>query len=882
MIFILSIVMLAFAVSAEASSYPVIEKISIYPSNPDKYDDLTCSVSVSDFDGDLDYVKFNWEVNGKLVRQNNRLVYGTSDTAEDILSSFYTNAGDYVVCKVWVYDFDDYYDYETHAVHVGEQNQNKPPSSSYVEITPRHPNPQQDLTCSVLATDADDNLDYVTFKWYVNLNEVRTGKKNLYGSSDTAIDLLPSSYTNAGDNVVCKVMVVDTLGASDTESSLPVYIEDDYPQPNRKPVAILTTDTTHAGTDEYVRFSGIDSYDTDGYVIQYYFDFGDGSHSPWLPGSSPYTYHAYSEEGVYYARLKVKDNNYLESEWSREIAIYVEDNGYYDRYPEVESVRIEPSYPDEYDDLTCEARVSDGDGDLDYVRFEWYVNGYLEESRTVNVYGHTDEAEDILEEDYFDDNDRVRCKVTVYDESGRSDSDYDTVTIGEDGYDENPEIRSIEIDPEYPEVFDDLTCKVRVEDDDGDLDYVRFQWFVEGEEIRDIKKDVYGRSDYVSLDLDTRYFDYKDWVKCKATVYDEEGNSDSEFAVARIGIYPYPDGECEHTIETFDYSAYVLEGTTAWVEVKIRNTGDRSANLNLKLFADNSQKDSYSVYLRAGREIEKRFELELPVGSHNIRLESKLDCASSTKNKYADIIIYKSGNGPIIPDDEEEEPPEITETSVFISPTKLDIEIYTGKTIEILIQSPEEQTFKIEVLDLPEDWVNYPKEVEVYGKERVYAYLVPKELGEYTFRVKVKVADQTFEETIELYVAPEGELSGDEFDGITGFMAAGGSWIVGLIVLVIIVAAVLIYYGYKRFKKKRYEEHVYGEREIPKTPEFRPYEPSSGMMKGSVGSVSKPEAEKHEDVERQIPSENRYSDLSYFPRYGKDFPDRQSKGEIFR
>jgi len=269
------------------------------------------------------------------------------------------------------------------------------------------------------------------------------------------------------------------------------------------------------------------------------------------------------------------------------------------------------------------------------------------------------------------------------------------------------------------------------------------------------------------------------------------------------------------------------------------------------------------------------------VGNHQVRLESKLDCESSSRNKYADIIVYESG-GSVTPPPKPPEPPEITETSVFISPTQLDIEIFTGKTVEILIQSPEDQTFGIEVLDLPDDWVNCPKEVDVDGKERVYAYVVPKELGEYTFRIKVRAGEETFEETIELYVAPEGELSGDG-DGFTGFIAAGGSWIVGLIVLVIIVAVVLVYYGYKRFRKKRYEEHVYGEREIPKTPEFRPYEPSSGMMKGSVGNVSQPESHKNKHAERQpIRETERYSDLSYFPKEGKDFFGRQSAGKIFR
>lgn len=880
--FALFLAMLALAVSASASSYPVIDDISIYPSSPNKYDDLTCSVSVTDTDGNLDYVKFEWYVNGVLKRQSNKLVYGTSDNAEDILSSWYTEASDYVVCKAWAYDFDGYFDYKTHAVHVGRQNQNKPPSSSYVEITPRHPNPQQDLTCSILAIDMDDNLDYVTFEWYVNSNKVRTGTRNLYGSSDNAQDTLSSYYTHSYDSVTCRVTVVDTLGASSSKYSLPVYIGSDgggsggggY-YPNKKPIAVLTTGTTYVSVGDYVYFSGVASHDPDGFVIQYYFDFGDGLHSPWLPQSSPYTYHSYSSPGTYYAKLKVKDNEYLESDWSGGVAIHVHENGGYppyDHYPRVDSIRIEPEHPDEYDDLTCETRVSDSDGDLDYVRFQWYVDSRLVRTRTVNVYGSSDEADDILDEDNFDEGDRVECKATVFDRRDHTDTDHDVVTIGDNGYyDEDPEIRSIRIEPDDPDVYDDLTCEVRVEDDDGDLDYVWFQWFVDDEEVREVRKNVYGYDDEVSFELDSRYYDYKDMVKCKATVYDEERNRDSDYDIIRIGDYPYPSRYCGHSIETFDYSSYVLEGNKAWVEVRVRNTGLRSNTLTMNLFADNSMKDTHTAYLVYGREITKKFEFNLPLGSHEIKLESYLACGSPL-SKQASIIVYKSGGTVTKPPEPPEEPPEITETFVSITPTHLDIEIYKGKTLEILIESPEEANFEIEVLDLPDNWANYPKQVTVDGRERVYAYIVPKQLGEYTFRVNVKAGDETFQETIDLYVAPEGELEEEGFDGLTGLITAGGGWIAGLVMLIVIIVIVVLYFGYKKSRKKTYVQHVYGERRYPS---------ETGMMKGSVGSVSP--AKNTVDIDRLIPAEiERYSDLSYFPRQGKDFSNSQSEGKVFR
>lgn len=766
--FILLITMLALAANAKASSfnYPVIDDITIYPSDPGKYDDLTCHAEVSDFDGNLDYVKFNWEVNGRLVRQNNRLVYGTTDTAEDILSSWYTEPGDDVVCKVWVYDFDDYYDYDHHAVHVGEYNQNTPPSSSYVEITPRHPNPQQDLTCSVLVTDADDNLDFVNFEWFVNSERVKTSRKYVYGSSDTANDMLPSYYTEEGDYVECKITVFDGEGASDSEYSQPVYVEGVMPPyPNQKPVAILTSESTHAKTNQYIYFSGVASYDPDGYVTQYYFDFGDGSHSHWLPYSSPYAYHSYSEEGVYYVKLKVKDNHYLESDWSSEIAIHVYEDGGYGHYPEVGRVEIEPQHPDVSDNLICEAGVSDDDGNLDYVRFEWYVNDNLEESRTVNVHGYSEEVSDLLDYYNFDEGDRVKCKITVYDEEGNQESDYDIVRIGE---------------------------------------------------------------------------------------------------------YPYPSEQCGISIDSFDFSSFVLEGNNAWIEVGVRNTGLRSSMLTLNLFADNSLKDTHTVYLVTGREITKRFEFSLPLGVHEIRLESYLACGPPV-NKYASIIVYRSGGYATL-STPYPEPPEINETSVSITPTQLDIEACKGKPIEILIESPEEANFKIEVLDLPDNWVNYPKEVRVKGRERVYAYIVPKELGEYTFRVKVTGEEKTFEKNINLYVAPQGEVSGEGWFNLTGMLTKEGNWLFGVVIAVMIAIVVVIYAGHKKFSKKTYEERIYGERKAREHPPYR--QPLRAGMKGSMGNASEHSKQRAEGL-NTIPAEiERYSDLSYFPKLGRDFSRR--------
>ncbi|MCU0800057.1 MAG: PKD domain-containing protein, partial [Candidatus Thermoplasmatota archaeon] len=66
--------------------------------------------------------------------------------------------------------------------------------------------------------------------------------------------------------------------------------------------------------DQPLLFSGDGSYDEDGEVVGYYWDFGDGTHSPtdneyagYMP--SKVTSHKYEKIGKYVVTLRVKDDD---------------------------------------------------------------------------------------------------------------------------------------------------------------------------------------------------------------------------------------------------------------------------------------------------------------------------------------------------------------------------------------------------------------------------------------------------------------------------------------------------------------------------------------------------------------------------------------------
>jgi PKD repeat protein len=75
---------------------------------------------------------------------------------------------------------------------------------------------------------------------------------------------------------------------------------------NESPVAALTVSNANPLVNETVIFNATASYDPDGYVQFYFFDFGDASDSGWT--SSPVAVHTYAAQGNYNTKVTVEDD----------------------------------------------------------------------------------------------------------------------------------------------------------------------------------------------------------------------------------------------------------------------------------------------------------------------------------------------------------------------------------------------------------------------------------------------------------------------------------------------------------------------------------------------------------------------------------------------
>ena len=120
---------------------------------------------------------------------------------------------------------------------------------------------------------------------------------------------------------------------------------------NSPPTAVLWTDKALVARGQDATFVGADSYD-DGWVDQYFYDFGDGTTSDWTTLSI--FFHRYSATGVYNARLKVRDDFGIESS-------YVNTNvNVQDLPPLVPSVTLESYSVDSNKNVSVTVYVSDG------------------------------------------------------------------------------------------------------------------------------------------------------------------------------------------------------------------------------------------------------------------------------------------------------------------------------------------------------------------------------------------------------------------------------------------------------------------------------------------------------------------------------------------
>jgi hypothetical protein len=93
--------------------------------------------------------------------------------------------------------------------------------------------------------------------------------------------------------------------------------------PNSLPIPVINVSTDELLTLETLIINASGSYDTDGFVVGYFFQYEDGTESDWV--TTPVVEHIYKKERFYNIRLKVMDDRGEESSYWAKITVNIQD-----------------------------------------------------------------------------------------------------------------------------------------------------------------------------------------------------------------------------------------------------------------------------------------------------------------------------------------------------------------------------------------------------------------------------------------------------------------------------------------------------------------------------------------------------------------------------
>ena len=211
--------------------------------------------------------------------------------------------------------------------------------------------------------------------------------------------IVEHTYGRSG-NYSVELTVTDNDGGVDTKTGTITVISS-----NQKPDADFSVDSSSGEEPLDVQFDASSSRDSDGSIVSYSWDYGDGSADTGL--ETGHTFY----EGEYVVRLTVKDEDGATD--TKTTTIYVTDH--HDQ-PPVASFTANPTTGTAPLDVTFDARDSyDPDGSIE--SYHWDFNEY------------TSEGSGVITSNTFDYSDEFDVELTVTDNDGETATATKTITV---------------------------------------------------------------------------------------------------------------------------------------------------------------------------------------------------------------------------------------------------------------------------------------------------------------------------------------------------------------------------------------------------------------------------------------------------------------------
>ena len=244
----------------------------------------------------------SYDLDGTIISYTWSFGDGTAATGTTITHS-YADTGFYTV-TLTVSDNDGATDERAHSLFVTKLEANSPPVASFT-ATAQIAN--IDETISFDASESyDSDGTIVTYSWDFGDGTMTTGVTADHAYSEDGI------YT-------VTLTVTDNDGLTDTTTATISATTQTVPNQNQTPVASFTESAETVSSGESIHFDGSESYDPDGSIVSYLWDFGDGTAATGVTAD-----HAYSEDGTYTVTLTATDDDGDSSSVVAEVTVETE------------------------------------------------------------------------------------------------------------------------------------------------------------------------------------------------------------------------------------------------------------------------------------------------------------------------------------------------------------------------------------------------------------------------------------------------------------------------------------------------------------------------------------------------------------------------------
>lgn len=252
------------------------------------------------------------------------------------------------------------------------------------------------------------------------------------------------------------------------------------------PIASFTYTPDRVKANKTVTFDASDSYDPDGYIVEYIWDFGDGYN---LTTTQNSTTHKFTKNGVYDVNLTVVDNDNLADSFIQTIRV--------GSPPQVVVQTSNPPFK-QNEEITFNASLSyDPDGQI--VTYIWDFGDGYNITTTENFLLHSYENRGLY-----------LFKLVVVDDDGLLNSTSLKIQIG------NPPVANFTFNPQNPTVWETVSFDATGSYSVDPVPITSFVWYFEDSNENITTSDPFVEHVFVSADVDPGY-------NVTLTVYDSDG-----------------------------------------------------------------------------------------------------------------------------------------------------------------------------------------------------------------------------------------------------------------------------------------------------------------------------------------------------------------------